>query len=1092
MKTLTSQDLLRAYVTDGSEAAFRDLVSRYVNLVYSVALRRVAGQTGLAEDVTQQVFSDLAAKAASLPSSIQLGGWLHRHTCFVSANVLRSEQRRQARELVALQMNALHHGSADWKELAPILDEAIDQLPEVDRAAVLLRFYEQLDLRRVGETLGVSDDAAQKRVSRALETLRDWLTARGMMLSVATLASLLAAAAVCAAPVSFAAAVNRRVLARKAASAGVAAFLVAWLGTLGGKAVVGAVVLGAVVALVSRSPREMPLPAGAPPTLGPALSVAEPTPAEPAASPDTSLTAVEVAEVPAGGLRLTILATDSGRPIPNARIEYRGWEGRQFKGRKFEANREGVCQIAFDREKTTQFELTTRVDGFADTRLHWRPDRGEQIPESYTMRVGRPVRLSGRVVDADGQSVAGAKVGFNHEADPATESRPEDHQFSWIEAVTDADGRWEIDRVAPEMVRRIYGSARHAEYVNSPMIHVVQDPNAEAQLRQGTHVFRLGRPISIRGLVVDPDGDPVPEAKILVGTRGESGRREAVTLVDGTFTVAGCKPGRNLVTAEADGFAPLTVEINAAADSAPVRLALEPSKILRLRMVSQEGQPVPKAFVWFNDRSRGPMSTNRPPPTQASFSPRSDADGRVVWSNAPDRELTFDVQAPGYMRVNDLIVRPDGQEHLITVPPALVVAGTVCDAESGASIPRFRIVCGWPDISGEPRWSTLDRFWLSFAGGRFKHSFDEGVVGSRSNPGYVLKFEAEGYAAGVSRVIAANEGEVRLDMTLHTATTASIPVWLPDDRPATQAEVGLVSRGAALVMGPNGFSRQVPNTGALLWVDATGRFSLPADETISRVLVVHRDGFASVTPAALKAAPEVRLQRWGRLEGTYITNGQPVVGAPIRLDLVDGDYSTVSLDRSGFRVETDAAGKFRFPKVPPGPLRITHLLRQEMGEQISEAHRPLTQVEVKAGATTTVVLGGERRRFKLHFRWPEELVREANSSLHVSLQSPLRSFGALASNAPELFVDARRTTGAMRTHVLFEQADQTWATEEVPAGNYALHARLFRPAAGGRYGELQAVGEIYLSLPDQPSSEPIELEVPLVKPAPANGSGPRP
>src|SRR5580704_16801677 len=102
-----SQRLLADYAKHGSEAAFRELVTRYLDLVYSTALRLAGGDTHLAEDVAQTVFVDLASLAKSLSGEVKLGGWLHRHTCFVAAKTLRGERRRQSRERQAVEMNSL-------------------------------------------------------------------------------------------------------------------------------------------------------------------------------------------------------------------------------------------------------------------------------------------------------------------------------------------------------------------------------------------------------------------------------------------------------------------------------------------------------------------------------------------------------------------------------------------------------------------------------------------------------------------------------------------------------------------------------------------------------------------------------------------------------------------------------------------------------------------------------------------------------------------------------------------------------------------------------------------------------------------------
>ncbi|MEI7940651.1 MAG: sigma-70 family RNA polymerase sigma factor, partial [Verrucomicrobiota bacterium] len=143
-----SQPLLADYAANGSERAFRELVTRYVDLVYSTALRLVEGDTHRAEDVAQTVFADLAGMAPKLSPNSALGGWLHRHTCFVARTVMRGERRRQARERQAVEMSALdNQPDIALTEIAPVLDEAINELGADDRDAILLRFFERRNLR---------------------------------------------------------------------------------------------------------------------------------------------------------------------------------------------------------------------------------------------------------------------------------------------------------------------------------------------------------------------------------------------------------------------------------------------------------------------------------------------------------------------------------------------------------------------------------------------------------------------------------------------------------------------------------------------------------------------------------------------------------------------------------------------------------------------------------------------------------------------------------------------------------------------------------------------------------------------------------
>lgn len=214
-----SRKLMAEYAENGSEAAFRELVARYIDLVHSTALRLVGGDAFLAQDVSQTVFTDLARTARTLSLEVMIGGWLHRHTCFVASKTMRGERRRQLRERQAVEMNALHESSTvDVSQLGPILDEAINELAEPDRTAILLRFFEQYDFGKIGEMIGSSEDAARMRVNRALEKLQSVMKRRGITSTAAGLAMALSASAVQSAPVGLAVTISAAALAGTAVS----------------------------------------------------------------------------------------------------------------------------------------------------------------------------------------------------------------------------------------------------------------------------------------------------------------------------------------------------------------------------------------------------------------------------------------------------------------------------------------------------------------------------------------------------------------------------------------------------------------------------------------------------------------------------------------------------------------------------------------------------------------------------------------------------------------------------------------------------------------------------------------------------------
>lgn len=196
--------LVREYARNHSETAFAGLVSRHLNLVYSVALREVH-DPHLAEEVTQAAFIILARKAGALSPKTILSGWLCRTARYVSAEMLRSQRRRQRREQEAYMQSLLNETeSGAWMQIAPLLETAMAQLGEQEHNAIVLRFYEGKALKQVGAALGTGEDAARMRINRALEKLRKFFARRGLTLSAALITAAVSANAVQAAPIGLA------------------------------------------------------------------------------------------------------------------------------------------------------------------------------------------------------------------------------------------------------------------------------------------------------------------------------------------------------------------------------------------------------------------------------------------------------------------------------------------------------------------------------------------------------------------------------------------------------------------------------------------------------------------------------------------------------------------------------------------------------------------------------------------------------------------------------------------------------------------------------------------------------------------------
>jgi RNA polymerase sigma factor (sigma-70 family) len=233
--------LLRKYADDGSEDAFAELVRRHLDLVYSAAYRRTGGNSHRAADVAQLVFAALARDARKLSRHSVLQAWLHTATRNASLNLMKSEQRRKARESQAVALGGDDAASADWESIKPLLDDAIDELPAPDRAAVVLRFLERREFSEIGRALRISADAARMRTARALERLRALLERRGITSTAAALGAMVANQSLMSAPAGLAPLVASASLAGGGTAVGIAASLTSIMNT---KIAVTAVVVG--------------------------------------------------------------------------------------------------------------------------------------------------------------------------------------------------------------------------------------------------------------------------------------------------------------------------------------------------------------------------------------------------------------------------------------------------------------------------------------------------------------------------------------------------------------------------------------------------------------------------------------------------------------------------------------------------------------------------------------------------------------------------------------------------------------------------------------------------------------------------------
>jgi len=357
---MNGTELLADFRGSRSEQAFGELVRHYTNLVYSVAKRRLANGS-LAEEVTQMVFIRLARSAPNLRGDAELVAWLHRTTVHVSIDLWRSESRRRLREAQAAAMQPDVADTSGWNELALVLDEALNELHDSDRQAILLRFFDGKAMRDLGEVFGISEDAAKMRVSRAMERLRSQLGARGVTCSAAALASLMAERAVEAAPSQLVATLARL---RLAGAAGLGALssvfsLFTQVSKLKLIASVGAVVLVGTLAFLFLPSRERP----ANPAFGAGIGASQTT-APPATSAQVQPAATETIDAAAQGgepdpLKLLQAVAQARQRIGSGSISFQFiGEGESLDSGRTETNRLQLAAL-FDGQKLRYEQLGT-------------------------------------------------------------------------------------------------------------------------------------------------------------------------------------------------------------------------------------------------------------------------------------------------------------------------------------------------------------------------------------------------------------------------------------------------------------------------------------------------------------------------------------------------------------------------------------------------------------------------------------------------------------------------------------------------------------------------------------------------------------
>ena len=653
-------ELIQAYCRNGSESAFETLVKRHVDFVYCSALRQVRDPL-LAEDVSQAVFLLLVRKARAFRSGTVLVSWLFRTTQFVAARALRTEYRRQRRELEAAAMNPLSSSpetDQPWERIAPILDEALATLPSKDRDAVLLRFFSRKPFGQVGAEIGVSEDAAKKRVTRALARLRQFFTQRGTTLSTAALTAILAERAAQAAP----AGIGTKIAAAFGAGASTtsatpAATLVKialrdlfrtkvkW-GLVGGAATV-ALLFWVNTALRPIQGEQINVDGNTPATFAATTANEQPTP------PPGIIPTINRGD---RVMSLLVAQAETRTPVPEARVLVECWDGKQME-RILDSttDAQGTLKVPVPTRSFETLQIWVSAAGRVPMFAQWQAHEFSEPVLLHTLFLEEGQLAHGTILDETGNPISGAKVSFRGPGADRVKRESRHFHSELSAAYTGVDGRWTTTQLTPQVPGLgVDIRVTHPDFTPAqPWVGSLPGFPTNA-------VLILSNGVALSGRVVAADGSPIVEAT----AAKQSGRAylSARTDADGRFTWPHIEPGRVFVDVEASGFETIHESVwatNAANEfvftltesSNQVQSPSNTPRIwLRGSVVDAEaGTPIPRFRVLIG--SDGPF--NRSGSEAVLHSPRflgEGHDGRFDWHAVADGgAFRLQVEAEGYL-----------------------------------------------------------------------------------------------------------------------------------------------------------------------------------------------------------------------------------------------------------------------------------------------------------------------------------------------------------------------------------------------------------------------------------------------------------
>ena len=991
-------------------------------------------------------------------------------------------------------------------EITGNLDRGLQRLSRKERDAVLLRFFEERPLQEVGASLGITEDAAKKRVTRALEKLRKFLGGRGTQLSsvalVAALTQGTAKAAVSAAAISK---VTASALAPAATSALLADVLAAWrwakiklLVGAGSGVVVTALIVSHTISRMDGKngdqSRGVASAQVANNTNKSSLTLSDSSSEEP-----PRIIQFDGQTVPAHPLKIIVLDATTGEPIAGVAVGESPAVSTDPEGhpKTLFTNPKGVVAMAVPDpfpgdERVDQFDVYLHAKDYASRDIEWFSSTGAVfsiVTNSYTVRLESGTTLSGSVANEKGQALQGVRVGMlgsdhpinnwtldenGKEMGPPTlraTDFPEYFQGSEQDdaVVTDDSGRFHFEHVPSDLkaiMVDLIGSDGERKRFETPLANRIFTPEDQekislGELQKGTARLIMRPGITFQGVVVDEAGNPVPGATVTESAQWGSPiiLSHADTDYAGRFWMSN-RPAREVIlSATADGRASASTIVDLKTGMGTPSLQLPPALPLKGRVINQDGQPVSGANIDVSGLYNEGLGL--------IWDGKTDAQGSFEWRGAPTNEIALSISARDYpSRVVHL--QATTNELLVTLNAnrnnnAAYVTGTVADAASGKPVENFTVKVR------HDRWSDWERGLITEGShGGFSLSTSQSEVQVGTQPSWFLSIQAEGYEPYETRIYYYEEGDQAFDIKLQPGGSIEGLVRNPKGGPESGCQVNVATLSDKLLSSHAGEFSLYRNWHPPVQTDAAGHFKLEKPFGATAVVAFDNSGWAIANIRTNSPGMELKLLPWGQIQGTLMHGDTPLVDQNVRLgDLVPDRSNPIQILRN---TRTDSDGHFAFDKVPAGEYQIS--LNSRSWPYVETMQ---TSVDVSVGKTNHISLteSGRTVLAKLIASQSTTVTNWDNCSAILKRNvflpaAPLQfsfvtteSYLAAESNYSHdpAVLAARRN---MRTYRGHTSSDGSIIFENVPPGDYLFDVRL--PAKSSGYGPTDMIDVLNISI----------------------------